>query len=58
MNSAQRMVVVTIMVSGALLSMYLSFDNSDRLHDREWLGFAVFAAAIGIWAYVWLGRKE
>jgi hypothetical protein len=59
MNAKQRTVlIVTVIAVGCLLAQYLSYSERLRPLHNDWLSLAILAAAIGVSAFVWLGRKE
>jgi hypothetical protein len=59
MNANQwKVLIVTPIVVGCLLARYLSYPESRRPLNNEWLSLTILAAAIGASAFIWMGGKR
>lgn len=59
MNKHQRnIVVIAVIAVACLLARYVSYPEHLRPFHNEWLSLAILVAAVGISAFIWMGRKR
>jgi hypothetical protein len=58
MNTNRWVVVgATVVVAGGLLTQSLGYHGGVLQIHPKWLSLAILAAAVGVGAFVWAGRK-